>query len=76
MAGCSTVGRGSLTVVGTAQLPGTPLPDGRPDPGVRAAVPYAEVAGRLAIPALLAVPSASGRPCGGTGGCAAAPICL
>lgn len=58
---CSTVCLGLLMVVGTAQLPGNPLPDGWSDPEVRAAVPYDGVAGRLAIPALLAVLLACGR---------------
>ncbi|SPF02639.1 M56 family metallopeptidase [Streptomyces sp. MA5143a] len=61
MAACSTVSLGLLMVVGTAQLPGNPLPDGWSDPEVRAAVPYDEVAGRLAIPALLAVLLACAR---------------
>ncbi|WP_149182241.1 M56 family metallopeptidase [Streptomyces sp. TRM49041] len=52
---CSTLCLGLLMVVGTAQLPGNPLPDGWSDPEVRAALPYDEVAGRLAIPALFAV---------------------
>ncbi|MFE0137817.1 M56 family metallopeptidase [Streptomyces sp. NPDC059037] len=60
MAGCSTVCLGLLMVVGTAQLPGNPLPDGWSDPEVREAVPYDEVAGRVAIPALLAVVVACG----------------
>ncbi|MET8578234.1 M56 family metallopeptidase [Streptomyces sp. NPDC005012] len=55
MALCSTVCLGLLMVVGTAQLPGNPLPDGWSDPEVREAVPYDEVAGTVAIPALLAV---------------------
>ncbi|MFJ7779136.1 M56 family metallopeptidase [Streptomyces yangpuensis] len=50
---CSTLCLGLLMVVGTAQLPGNPLPDGWSDPEVREAVPYDEVAGRAAIPALL-----------------------
>ncbi len=61
MALCSTVCLGLLMVVGTAQLPGNPLPDGWSDPEVRAAVPYDEVAGRAAIPALLAVAAVCGR---------------
>ncbi|MFE9042558.1 M56 family metallopeptidase [Streptomyces sp. NPDC007818] len=52
---CSTLCLGLLMVVGTAQLPGNPLPDGWSDPEVRAAVPYDEIAGRIAIPSLLAV---------------------
>ncbi|CAM5253779.1 M56 family peptidase OS=Streptomyces alboniger OX=132473 GN=CP975_02115 PE=3 SV=1 [Streptomyces alboniger] len=55
MAVCSTLCLALLMVVGTAQLPGNPLPDGWSDPEVRAAVPYDEFAGRAAIPALLAV---------------------
>ncbi|MEV7991912.1 M56 family metallopeptidase [Streptomyces sp. NPDC086077] len=62
MASCSTLCLGLLMVVGTAQLPGNPLPDGWSDPEVREAVPYDEVAGKAAIPALLAVAVA----CGGT----------
>ncbi|MGB8939242.1 MAG: M56 family metallopeptidase [Streptomyces sp.] len=61
MAGCSTVCLGLLMVVGTAQLPGNPLPDGWSDPEVREAVPLDEVAGRAAIPALLVVAFACGR---------------
>ncbi|OSZ60423.1 hypothetical protein OQI_10725, partial [Streptomyces pharetrae CZA14] len=61
MALCSTVCLGLLMVVGTAQLPGNPLPDGWSDPEVRAAVPQDEVAGKLAIPALLVVAVACGR---------------
>ncbi|GGL64818.1 membrane protein [Streptomyces fumigatiscleroticus] len=60
MALCSTVCLGLLMVVGTAQLPGNPLPDGWSDPEVRQAVPYDEVAGKAAIPALLAVAAACG----------------
>jgi Zn-dependent protease with chaperone function len=55
LAVCSTLCLALLMVVGTAQLPGNPLPDGWSDPEVREAVPYDEVAGRAAIPALLAV---------------------
>ncbi|MEU8520044.1 M56 family metallopeptidase [Streptomyces sp. NBC_01216] len=58
---CSTLCLALLMVVGTAQLPGNPLPDGWSDPEVRAAVPYDEIAGRAAIPALLAVVLAVGR---------------
>ncbi|MBW8738131.1 MAG: M56 family metallopeptidase [Streptomyces turgidiscabies] len=61
MAVCSSVCLGLLMVVGTAQLPGNPLPDGWSDPEVRAAVPHDEVAGRAAIPALLAVTVVCGR---------------
>ncbi|MEU7070174.1 M56 family metallopeptidase [Streptomyces narbonensis] len=55
LAVCSTLCLGLLMIVGTAQLPGNPLPDAWSDPEVRAALPYDEVAGRAAIPALLAV---------------------
>ncbi|POX37565.1 hypothetical protein C3486_27635 [Streptomyces sp. Ru73] len=61
LAVCSTVCLGLIMVVGTAQLPGNPLPDGWSDPEVRAAVPYDEVAGKAAIPALGAVAVAGGR---------------
>ncbi|MCX4984087.1 M56 family metallopeptidase [Streptomyces sp. NBC_00572] len=52
---CSTLCLGLLMIVGTAQLPGNPLPDSWSDPDVRAALPYDEIAGRAAIPVLLAV---------------------
>ncbi|MEW2632838.1 M56 family metallopeptidase [Streptomyces sp. NPDC048389] len=55
LAVCSTLCLALLVVVGTAQLPGNPLPDGWSDPEVREAVPYDEVAGKAAIPALLVV---------------------
>lgn len=55
---CSTVCLALLMVVGTAQLPGNPLPDGWSDPEVRAAVPYAEATGTTAIAALAAVVAA------------------
>ncbi|WP_018549501.1 M56 family metallopeptidase [Streptomyces sp. LaPpAH-108] len=58
---CSTVCLALLMVVGTAQLPGNPLPDGWSDDEVREAVPYDEIAGQAAIPALLAVVSGCGR---------------
>ncbi|MFB7511173.1 M56 family metallopeptidase [Streptomyces broussonetiae] len=61
MALCSTVCLGLLVVVGTAQLPGNPLPDGWSDPEARESVPRHEVAGKAAIPALLAVVAACGR---------------
>ncbi|MEU5475151.1 M56 family peptidase, partial [Streptomyces lydicus] len=59
---CSTLCLGLLMVVGTAQLPGNPLPDGWSDPEVRAAVPYAEIAGAAAIPLLVAPQIAAGMP--------------
>ncbi|MEK0100941.1 M48 family metalloprotease, partial [Streptomyces sp. A475] len=55
MALCSTLCLALLMVVGTAQVPGNPLPDGWSDPEVRAAVPFDGVAGRAAIPALAVV---------------------
>ncbi|MEV2207632.1 M56 family peptidase, partial [Streptomyces sp. NPDC047970] len=55
LAVCSTLCLALLVVVGTAQLPGNPLPDGWSDPEVRRALPYDEVAGKAAIPALAAV---------------------
>jgi hypothetical protein len=58
---CSTLCLTLLMVVGTAQLPGNPLPDGWSDPQVRAALPYDEVAGKAAIPALIAVLGAWAR---------------
>ncbi|MFJ5033492.1 M56 family metallopeptidase [Streptomyces sp. NPDC088560] len=58
---CSTVCLALLMVVGTAQLPGNPLPDGWSDPEVRESVPRHEVAGKAAIPALLAVVTGCGR---------------
>ncbi|UQA94079.1 M56 family metallopeptidase [Streptomyces halobius] len=61
LAVCSTLCLALLMVVGTAQLPGNPLPDGWSDPEVRRAVPYDEVAGRAAIPALIAVVAACTR---------------
>ncbi|MCH0540899.1 M56 family metallopeptidase [Streptomyces sp. MUM 203J] len=61
LAVCSTLCLALLMVVGTAQLPGNPLPDGWSDPEVRAALPYDEVAGRAAIPALIAVVTACAR---------------
>lgn len=51
---CRTVCLALLMVVGAARLPGNPLPDGWSDADARA-VPYDEVAGRLAVPALLTV---------------------
>ncbi|MEV6260135.1 M56 family metallopeptidase [Streptomyces sp. NPDC051784] len=55
MAACSTLCLALLMVVGTAQLPGNPLPDGWSDPEVRAAVPHDRIVGKAAIPALLLV---------------------
>ncbi|EST30406.1 hypothetical protein N566_21435, partial [Streptomycetaceae bacterium MP113-05] len=55
LAGCSTLCLALLMVVGTAQLPGNPLPDGWSDPEVRAAVPGEEYLGKGSILALVAV---------------------
>lgn len=59
---CSTLCLALLVVVGTAQLPGNPLPDGWSDPEVRAALPYEERTGPVAIGVLAVVLVA----CGGT----------
>ncbi|MFF9341390.1 MULTISPECIES: M56 family metallopeptidase [unclassified Streptomyces] len=61
LAVCSTLCLALLMVVGTAQLPGNPLPDAWSDPEVRAALPYDEIAGRAAIPALLALVAVCAR---------------
>src|SRR3954447_2740658 len=58
----STLCLALLVVVGTAQLPGNPLPDGWSDLEVRAAVPFDEVAGKAAVVALVPVAVA----CAGT----------
>ncbi|MGW1159762.1 M56 family metallopeptidase [Streptomyces sp. NPDC002513] len=58
MAVCSTLCLALLMVVGTAGLPGNPLPDGWSDPEVRSAVPHDEIAGTAAIPALTLVAGA------------------
>ncbi|PAK24662.1 hypothetical protein CJD44_21295 [Streptomyces sp. alain-838] len=55
LAVCSTLCLALLMVVGTAQLPGNPLPDGWSDREVREAVPHDEVVGKIAIPALIVV---------------------
>ncbi|MFJ8043509.1 M56 family metallopeptidase [Kitasatospora sp. NPDC096147] len=52
---CSTLCLGLLGVVGTAQIPGNPLPDAWADPEVRAAVPWDEAVGTGAIVALAVV---------------------
>ncbi|MGI5459810.1 M56 family metallopeptidase [Streptomyces sp. CA-249302] len=61
MALCSTLCLALLMVVGTAQLPGNPLPDGWSDPEVRQSVPHDEIAGKAAIPVLLAVVAGCAR---------------
>ncbi|MEV6163506.1 M56 family metallopeptidase [Streptomyces sp. NPDC052052] len=57
---CSTLCLALLMVVGTAQLPGNPLPDSWSDPAVRDAVPYEVRAGVVAIGVLAAVLGACG----------------
>lgn len=59
---CSTLCLVLLMVVGTAHLPGNPLPDAWSDPEVHTVVPYPQLSGSLAIVGLLAV----------AGGCGAA----
>ncbi|MDK1473147.1 M56 family metallopeptidase [Streptomyces sp. 549] len=54
LAVCSTLCLALVMVVGTAQLPGNPLPDGWSHAEVREAVPFDEVAGKASIPALAA----------------------
>ncbi|MCX4675503.1 M56 family metallopeptidase [Streptomyces sp. NBC_01433] len=61
LAVCSTLCLALLMVIGTAQLPGNPLPDAWSDPEVREALPYDEVAGKVAIPALFGVLIACAR---------------
>ncbi|MFJ9518530.1 M56 family metallopeptidase [Kitasatospora sp. NPDC101801] len=60
---CSTLCLVLLGVVGTAQIPGNPLPDAWADPEVRAAVPYDEEVGTASIAALLAVLLAAAAVC-------------
>lgn len=60
LAVCSTLCLALLGVVGTAQLPGNPLPDGWAAPEVRAAVPYDENVGFAAIGVLALVTAACG----------------
>lgn len=59
LAVCSTLCLGLLMVVGTAHLPGNPLPDGWADPQVRAVVPYPDLTGTTAIVALAAALTAA-----------------
>lgn len=60
LAACSTLCLGLLMVVGTAQLPGNPLPDGWSDPEVREAVPHDQFFGKAAIVALVMAATACG----------------
>ncbi|MEW2497910.1 M56 family metallopeptidase [Streptomyces nodosus] len=61
MAVCSTLCLALLMVVGTARLPGNPLPDGWSGPEVRNVVPYDEIVGTAAIPALALVAAGCAR---------------
>ncbi|MGW6915103.1 M56 family metallopeptidase [Kitasatospora sp. NPDC054939] len=58
---CSTLCLGLLGVVGTALIPGNPLPDEWADPDVRDAVPFDEVIGAASVVAVLAVLTAALR---------------
>ncbi|MEV7778170.1 M56 family metallopeptidase [Kitasatospora sp. NPDC088351] len=58
MAVCSALCLGLIGVVGTAQIPGNPLPDSWSDPEVRAALPYHETVGTAAICLLVVVTGA------------------
>lgn len=49
LAVCSVLCLGLIGVVGTAQIPGNPLPDSWSDPEVRAALPYHETVGTAAM---------------------------
>ncbi len=60
LASCSLLCLGLLVVVGTAQLPGNPLPDGWSDDEVREAVPHDAFAGKASILALVVVTAACG----------------
>ncbi|MDI2126162.1 M56 family metallopeptidase [Yinghuangia seranimata] len=60
LAACSTLCLALLMVVGTAQVPGNPLPDGWADPEVREAVPHVRLFGTMAIAGLAAVVVATG----------------
>lgn len=55
LAACSTLCLALLMVVGTAQVPGNPLPDGWADPEVRNEVPHVRLTGTIAIAGLVAV---------------------
>ncbi|GAA4956537.1 M56 family metallopeptidase [Yinghuangia aomiensis] len=56
---CSTWCVALLVIVGSAQVPGNPLPDGWGDPGVRDAVPHVRLFGSLAMVVLSVVVTAS-----------------
>ncbi|WP_328720460.1 M56 family metallopeptidase [Streptomyces sp. NBC_00247] len=57
---CSTLCLALLMVIGTARLPGNPLPDGWSDPEVRAALPYEDRTGLVAIGVLAVVVAGCG----------------
>ncbi|MFE7563873.1 M48 family metalloprotease [Kitasatospora sp. NPDC057500] len=61
MALCSALCLALIGVVGTAQIPGNPLPDSWSDPEVRAALPYHETVGTAALLVLAAVLATVGR---------------
>ncbi|MFF7459454.1 M48 family metalloprotease [Kitasatospora sp. NPDC008115] len=61
MALCSALCLALIGVVGTAQIPGNPLPDSWSDPEVRAALPYHETVGTAALLVLAVVLAAVGR---------------
>ncbi|MFD8483077.1 M56 family metallopeptidase [Kitasatospora sp. NPDC059673] len=61
MAVCSTLALGLLFVVGTAQIPGNPLPDSWSDPEIRTAVPFHEEVGTAAVIGLVTVLTACSR---------------
>ncbi|MFD0402014.1 M48 family metalloprotease [Kitasatospora sp. NPDC059811] len=64
MAVCSVLCLGLIGVVGTAQIPGNPLPDSWSDPEVRAALPYHETFGTAAMWLLVLVAAACVRTVG------------
>ncbi|MFD5466146.1 M48 family metalloprotease [Kitasatospora sp. NPDC127059] len=61
MAVCSVLCLGLIGVVGTAQIPGNPLPDSWSDPEVRHALPYHETVGTAAMWLLVLVGFACSR---------------
>lgn len=65
---CSTLCLALLMVVGTAQLPGNPLPDAWSDPEVRAALPYDEVAAPRRSPRWRPCSAPPRPPCGALAG--------
>ncbi|MCU7823829.1 M56 family metallopeptidase [Kitasatospora sp. DSM 101779] len=65
MAGCSALCLGLLGVLGTAQIPGNPLPDSWSDPGVRDMVPFHVEVGAASIGMLAVVLGAVARTLAG-----------